>query len=123
MKGSRILVWSVQILLGILFLWASRAKLLGLPVAVEMFRDFGYPDHFYLLVGMIEFVSAVLLFVPLLAGYGAIALGVVMIGAAVTHGFQHEPGKCFFAIAIFVMLLYVIRRRLPVFMRRDDLAS
>ncbi|MFQ5700210.1 MAG: DoxX family protein [Acidobacteriota bacterium] len=123
MRGSDVLVWSVQALLGILFLIAALSKLSGNAEIVEMFAQSGYPDHFYILVGGVELIGAVLVLIPQLAGHGAIALGVVMIGATVTHAMRHEPLRAGVTLVILGLLLYVIRKRLPAFAPRPDEAE
>ena len=55
------------------------------PTWERMFRTWGYPDHFYLVIGAIEVVGGLGLLVPRLASASAIVLAVVMFGAAVTQ--------------------------------------
>ena len=50
-----------------------------------MFRVWGYPDHFYLVIGAVEAVCGLALLVPRLATPAALSLMIVMAGAAVTQ--------------------------------------
>ena len=61
-----------------------------------MFRVWGYPEHFYLVIGTIEVVAGIGLLVPRLASACAILLMAVMTGAVATrilHG-QMPTGDC-----------------------------
>ena len=70
-----------------MFLLAGSLKLAGVPMMVEMFGRIGLGQWFRYLTGTIEVVSAVLLLIPALALYGAVALAVTMVGAIITHLF------------------------------------
>ena len=84
-KAKTITSWVLQVLLGLLFLVASLGKLGGGPEVVEMFRNWGFPDKFYLLIGVLELAGGIGLLIPRTAGYAAAGLFAVMIGAAGTH--------------------------------------
>ena len=59
------------------------------PIWQRMFRVWGYPEHFYLVIGAVEVVAGIGLLVPRIASACAITLMVVMAGAfvtQVTHG-------------------------------------
>ena len=49
------------------------------------FERWGYPSWLRLAVGSIETAGGVMLVIPWLASYGAVGLGVVMVGAWVTR--------------------------------------
>jgi putative oxidoreductase len=80
-------LWALQIVSAAMFLFAGGLKLAGVPVAVQQFGVIGLGQWFRYLTGTIEVVSAVLLLIPSLAGYGAAALAVTMVGAIATHLF------------------------------------
>ena len=75
------------------------------PVWERMFRTWGYPDHFYLVIGTIEVVAGVGLLVPRVASLSGITLAVVMAGAAVT---QRMHGRSGVGEVVFGVLLCVI---------------
>ena len=85
-----ILVWVLQILLAALFAIQGVIKLAGSPRWVARFRAWGYPEHFYLFVGVLELAGGVLLLFPRLAKFGALTLFIVMLAAAATHVIYHE---------------------------------
>ena len=88
---NSVVSWILQILLALLFAVQGIVKLMGSPSWIAHFSQWGYPQHFYLVVGVAELAGAVLLLIPRLTRLGALLLSVIMIGAAGTHLFHHEP--------------------------------
>jgi putative oxidoreductase len=79
--------WTLQVLAAALFLFSGTSKLAGVPTMVQMFGVIGIGQWFRYVTGTIEVVGAVLLLVPWLAPFGALALAVTMVGAILTHLF------------------------------------
>ena len=106
-------LWVPTVLLGALFVLQGIMKVQPGSPWPEMFEGWGYPAGFYWVVGAVELLGGLLLFVPRLAGYAAAALGPVMVGAILTHLAHGEiPG----IIATFVfaaVLVMLARARLP----------
>jgi uncharacterized membrane protein YphA (DoxX/SURF4 family) len=75
-----------------MFLLAGGSKFRG-PAWQRMFARWGYPDHFYLVIGVIEVIAALALLVPRTAAPAALALIVVMIGAGLTHILHDEAHR------------------------------
>jgi putative oxidoreductase len=89
-ERSRVAVgglWVLQIVSAGMFLMAGTLKLSGNPMMVQMFGVIGLGQWFRYLTGAIEVVGAVLLVIPSVAAYGALALAMTMIGAIITHLF------------------------------------
>jgi putative oxidoreductase len=80
-------VWILQVLSAAMFLFAGTHKLTSDPAMVQAFAVIGVGQWFRYLTGAIEVVSAVLLLIPSLALFGALALAVTMVGAVITHLF------------------------------------
>ena len=80
-------LWTLQGLSAAMFLLAGGLKLAGIPMEVQLFDAIGIGQWFRFLTGAIEVTSAVLLLVPSLAFYAAVALAVTMVGALLTHFF------------------------------------
>jgi putative oxidoreductase len=80
-------LWTLQIASAAMFLFAGTLKLASAPPMVQEFGLLGIGQWFRYLTGTIEVVSAALLLIPSLAGYGAAALAVTMVGAIATHLF------------------------------------
>ena len=81
------LTWTLQVGTAAMFLFAGTLKVAGVPMMVQMFGSIGLGQWFRYFTGGLEIVSAVLLLVPSLALFGALALAVTMVGAILTHLF------------------------------------
>ena len=86
---ARGLVWVCQALLALMFLGAGVRKFTA-PTWALMFARWGYPDHFYLVIGVLEVTGAVALLIPRTAAPAALMLIVIMIGAGFTHALHAE---------------------------------
>ena len=84
-RRKNIALWILSGLLGLAFIFGGATKLLAMPPHPEHFAGWGYPGWFMYLTGAIELVSAILLFIPRVAAFGAALLVPTMIGAALTH--------------------------------------
>src|SRR5215813_12584121 len=82
---KNVIAWIAQILLAVFYVLAASGKVMSRPQWIELFRKWGFPDRFYLIVGALELLGAVGLLIPRLTRYAAFALIVLMIGAAATH--------------------------------------
>jgi uncharacterized membrane protein YphA (DoxX/SURF4 family) len=80
-------LWILQIAVAALFLSAGAAKLTGDPMMVQLFAAIGAGQWFRYVTGTIEVIGAILLLVPRLALFGALAIAVTMVGAIITHLF------------------------------------
>jgi uncharacterized membrane protein YphA (DoxX/SURF4 family) len=80
---------ALRLTLAAVFVAAGSAKLLGAPAMVAQFGTIenvtGVGAWFRPAVGLLEVLGGVLLGVRAAAGVGAVLLGVVMAGAALTH--------------------------------------
>lgn len=84
---GRVALWVVQVVLGGLFLLAGGSKLAGVPETIALFDAVGVGQWFRYVTGLVEVGSAVALFVPPLAVFGAAALAATMLGAVAAHVF------------------------------------
>lgn len=84
-RGMNIALWSLQVLLAAAFLAAGVAKLAGPEMMVKQFEAIGLGQWFRYLTGILEIAAAVLLLIPRGAGYGALLLIPIMLGAAGAH--------------------------------------
>jgi uncharacterized membrane protein YphA (DoxX/SURF4 family) len=110
---SRAATWAVSGLLAVLYLFAGGTKLAGIPLHVEHFAQWGYPDWFRLVVGAWEALFGVLLLVPALAWYAAGALALDMLGAVYTEAFRGDPPRALVPLVLLAMLLVLARVRAP----------
>jgi len=88
-KAKTIFVWVLQALLCLQFTLVGTGKFMD-RVWEPRFRHWGYPEHFYQVIGALELLGGLSLLIPRLAGYGAAVLIVIMIGAAATHLVHEE---------------------------------
>jgi putative oxidoreductase len=102
----RIALWCCQAALALMFLFAGAAKFTS-PMWPRMFTRWGYPDHFYLVVGAIEVAAGLALLVPRLASAAALTLLVVMAGAGLTH-LRHGEHERFAQIVVMSLMLVVV---------------
>ena len=75
----------------------------------RMFRRWGYPDGFYLVIGAVEVIGGLGLLIPRFASYSAIVLAVVMLAASATQvlrGGRDGVGELVFA-ALLGLLAYI----------------
>lgn len=84
-KAKLIAFWTLRILLGLALLAAGGSKLGGAPAMVAIFANLGIGQWFRYVVGLLEVIGAVGLFIPRYVRYGAILLAVVMFGAIIAH--------------------------------------
>lgn len=83
-KAKAIGVWLIQALMAVAMAGTGVQKF-TVPAWERMFRVWGYPDHFYLVIGAVEVIGGVALLVPRLATPAAVILMVVMVAAAITR--------------------------------------
>jgi|SRR5215813_9044812 len=108
-----VISWVAQILLATFYVLAASGKLMSRPQWIELFRNWGFPDKFYLVVGVLEMLGAVGLLIPRLAGYAAAGLIVIMMGAATTHLINGEGLQVLRPLILIVFLVLVIYLRRP----------
>ena len=87
-----IALWLVQILLAVAFVLAGLVKFAE-PSWQRNFARWGYPDGFYLVIGVLEAAGGLALLVPRLTSYSAVLLGAIMIGASLTHWVHGEMSR------------------------------
>lgn len=75
----------VKWFLVVVFFAAGAMKFVMPELEREMFRVWGYPDWFRIVIGAWEMVAALLLIKPNLTKYVAGVLSLEMIGAVITH--------------------------------------
>ncbi|WP_141500641.1 DoxX family protein [Paenibacillus luteus] len=79
----------LQSLLGLMFLMAGIGKVSGTKMHVDHFNQWGLPQWFRVVTGLVELIGAAALIVgiwePSWAAAGSLLLGVTMIGAILVH--------------------------------------
>jgi uncharacterized membrane protein YphA (DoxX/SURF4 family) len=106
--------WLLQVLLAVLMVGPGSQKFTG-PTWQRMFREWGYPDGFYLVIGAVEVIAGIGLLIPKLASASALILAVVMAGAAATHiihGDRNGVGELVFMALLLVIAVLRWRDRI-----------
>ena len=117
-RVGTVVLWLVSGLLAVVMVGPGLQKFTS-PVWERMFRAWGYPDGFYLVIGAIEVIGGAGLLIPRVAPYSAATLSVVMIGAAITQitqGGRNGVGEIVFA-TLLAVIAYVRR---PAFARMKN---
>lgn len=83
-RFAKMLLWGATFVFGLLMLLAGASKFAQPDMWTENFRIWGYPAAFAYVVGGLEVLGAVGVFVPKLATYAAGMITVIMMGAAAT---------------------------------------
>ena len=110
-RAGLIGLWVAQIALAGFFLLAGGSKLAGVPATVALFEAIGVGQWFRYVTGLIEVGSAIALFVPSLALFGAVALVATMLGAIATHVFVIGGSPAVPAVLLLAALVVVWARR------------
>ncbi|MEP1096511.1 MAG: DoxX family protein [Cyclobacteriaceae bacterium] len=99
-KARNIFTWVLQVLLGLEFLLAGQAKFTQQDVWAKSFANWGFLDSFYLVIGGLEVLGAILVFIPKFASKAAFGLGIIMVGAAITHAVHGEWSRIIVTLII-----------------------
>jgi uncharacterized membrane protein YphA (DoxX/SURF4 family) len=106
-KAKRLTLWIVSIVVAAMFIMAGGTKLAGLPMHVEHFQKWGYPDWFRILIGIAEVAGGAGLLIPRLASFATVGLTVIMVGAVYTH-LAHDEASQVVAPGVFLLVVGVI---------------
>ncbi len=112
-KVKNVIAWVIQILLAAGFVMAAAGKLTGNQQMVENFRNWGYPEKFYLLIGALELLGAIGLLIARTAWLAASGLIVIMLGAIATHLLHGEIPQSVFPLTFLLLLAVVLFLRRP----------
>ena len=90
--------YRIQAFLGLIYICAGSAKLLGADIMVEAFDATGLGQSLRVAVGVLEICGGLCLFVPRASIYAAVVLGctiVGILGAAVGHVVRLDDEQSF----------------------------
>lgn len=92
-------------LLGLFFIIAGGKKLLGQEAQIDSFFRWGYPLWFLYLIGVIELVGGIGLFIPQVRLYAVMVLSLTMVGASMTHLKAGEVAAIPIPVVLLLLLL------------------
>lgn len=112
----------LQVILAFMFLIAGFGKVTGSKMHVEGFKQWGLPQWFRVVTGIVELLGAIALIIgfwePSWAAAGALLLGVTAIGGVVTHMRVKDSFKQTFMILFLGILAFGV-----FFIRFSDLSK
>ena len=111
-------VWLVTILLAGMSLMAGSFKFTQSATWDRMFTRWGYATWFRPIVGVTEVAAGLLVLAPPVAAYGAMTMGVTMVGAVATHVVHGEMQRVPSPLILLVLSLIVLAARRPAWLRR-----
>ena len=103
--------WILQVLIGSLFLFSGASKLFGVTEMVTFFAQVGFGQWLRYVLGVLEVGSAVALFFPRQAFYGALVLSFSLLGHIVIHEVVLHRPAAFLVVLLAVTLLIAYLRR------------
>lgn len=105
--------WILQVLIGSLFLFSGASKLFGVTEMVNFFAQVGFGQWLRYVLGVLEVGSAVALFFPRQAFYGALVLSFSLLGHIVIHEVVlHRPATFLVVLLAVTLLIAYLRRSL-----------
>lgn len=84
-RALNITLWTLQIALAAFFVFAGTPKVLGDPVAAEMFAKLGIGDWLQYFTGAVEVAGGIGLLIPRLSSLAAGGLSITMVLASVAN--------------------------------------
>jgi uncharacterized membrane protein YphA (DoxX/SURF4 family) len=106
--AKEVVIWILTIALVLQFGNAGIRKFFDFGGWTRMFHNFGLPDWFRILIGVLETAAAALLALPRTAAYGAALIIPIMLGAIATvamHGWIRAFPQPFIALLMATIIL------------------
>ena len=114
-----LLLWTLQILLGVFFTFHGAAALVWAAPLRETFQKLPYPKGFLQFIGLCELLGGLGLILPwwlgiapVLTPLAALGLSIIMLGAMVTHVRAGETPQIAITAVMVTLLLIVAFARL-----------
>ena len=110
---KKVATWTLQILIGLMMIVVGVQKFRE-PAWPLRFAQCGYPNGFYMVVGVLDAAGGVAALIPRLASYGALLIMAIMCSASLT-GLVH--GQRGFVVS---PLFYLVLSGAILWLRRAD---
>jgi hypothetical protein len=104
---GRVWPWAVKGLLTLGFLSAGLTKLLAAAGWIDRFAAWGYPAWFVTVIGLLETVGTIGIWIPRLVRPATGLLVILMLGASYTH-VMYPPRLAVLRPAAFLLLLALV---------------
>jgi uncharacterized membrane protein YphA (DoxX/SURF4 family) len=103
--------WTITVLIGALFVFSGAMKLLARGQVVQLFAHWGYPAWLAMLVGAVELLAGIAIFVPGTRRLAAWVIIVLTLGSAVTHVRAAEYPSLIVNSLVLLGCIFTIRHR------------
>jgi putative oxidoreductase len=115
-KARLVTSWTIQGILAAAFGAAGTAKLLAVPMMIQIFEAIGFGQWFRIVTGLVEVVGAIALLTPRLSAFGALWLAATMFFATLTHLFilHTSPAPAVTLLALNLVVVWLRRDQLDV---------
>jgi uncharacterized membrane protein YphA (DoxX/SURF4 family) len=114
MKKWRMFIgWIGLTLVSLMFLQAGVLKLIGDQRMIDTFNLFGYQAWFRILIGSMEVIGSIALFIRLSSRYAALLLASIMIGAIVSGLMAGQSGGAVLEVILLCCLIWIAVTRKP----------
>jgi len=111
-RAKTIALWALQIIFALLMITAGYSKF-----TVDRwpgdFEQWGYPDGFVYVIGVLEIVGGIGLLIPRITFYAAALLCIIMIGATITRIIDSTN-----TVALIVHVVYILAYAFIAYVRR-----
>jgi uncharacterized membrane protein YphA (DoxX/SURF4 family) len=111
-KRGMYVVWTLSLLLGLMFVLTGAMKLINADRMAIQFSVWGYQDWFVYVIGVVELICGGLLMVPGAAIFAGSLLSADMIGAVITLIVHHDSVGATAPLVILILLAIIMRMRL-----------
>lgn len=102
----------IEILLGLAFLMSGLSKVTGSKMQVEGFVKYGYPQWFRIVTGLLQIIGAAGMIMGIwnedIGAWAGIGLGVIMLGAVLTHVRIKDPVGAMIAPLVLMLLAVAV---------------
>lgn len=109
-RSTTVVLWVLQVVVALGFLFSAVAKFTAMPMVMATFQALGAPWLAYV-IGALEVLGAVAMFVPRLCGLAATAFVALTVGALITHLVVGGDPTLALALLVLSAIVAIVRRR------------
>lgn len=107
-----IVILALQMILGVLFLFAGTQKIIGERQQAEMFKNLKLPQWFRVVTGYVELAGVALLiiafWIPGVLVIAGLWFGFTMLGAIIAHLRVKHPASEYLPALIFLVIFIIL---------------
>ena len=114
-KTKNIIGWTLAVLLGLAFVMSGATKLMGQEMHIQNFERWGFPLAFMYIIGALEALGGIGLFIKRLRVLAGLGLAGLMVGGIGTHLVSNEANMIIGPVVLTLLALTI------VWLRKDEL--